>query len=103
MKKISPATPNAPRKLVVTGRLAFKKHEKEETDMDAELMSTLKARLEAKKDEDQLYADLIAAKLRKLTTLNKLRAKHETDNLMFKYQLQDEEIAQQNQPVHDLY
>ena len=29
--------------------------------MDAELMSTLKARLEAKKDEDQLYADLLAA------------------------------------------
>ena len=66
-------------------------------------MSTLKARLEAKKDEDQLYADLLAAKQRKLTKLNKLRAKHEIDNLMFKYELQDEEIAQQNQPVHDPY
>ena len=52
---------------MVTGRPAFKKHKKEETDMDAELMSTLKARLKAKKDEHQLYADLLAAKLRKLT------------------------------------
>ena len=74
VKKISSATPNAPRKSVVTGRPAFKKHKKEETDMDDELMSTLKARLEAKKDENQLYADLLAAKLRKLTKLNKLRA-----------------------------
>ena len=46
---------------MVTGRLAFKKHKKEETDMDAELMSTLKTRLEAQKDEDQLHADLLAA------------------------------------------
>ena len=103
VKKISSATPNAPRKSVVTGRPAFKKHKKEETDMDAELMSTLKERLEAKKDEDQLYADLLAAKLKKLTKLNKVRAKHETDNLMFKYELQGEEIAQQNQPVHGPY
>ena len=50
--------------------------------MDAELMPTSKARLEAKKHEDQLYADLVAAKLRKITNLNKLRAKHESDNLM---------------------
>ena len=71
--------------------------------MDAELMSTLKARLEAKKVENQLYADLLAAKLRKLTKLNKLRAKHEIDNLMLKYELQEVEIAQQNQPVHDPY
>ena len=103
VKKISSATPNAPRKSVVTGRPAFKKHKKEETDMDAELMSTLKERLEAKKDENQLYADLLAAKLRKLTKLNKVRAKHEIDNLMFKCELQDVEIAQQNQPVHDPY
>ena len=48
VKKLS-ATPNSPRKSVVTGRPAFKKHKKEETDMDAELMSTLKARLEAKR------------------------------------------------------
>ena len=53
VKKISSAIPNAPRKSGVT-RSAFKKHKKEETDMDAELMSTLKAPLEAKKDEDQL-------------------------------------------------
>ena len=81
---------------MVTERPVFEKHKKEETDMDDELMSTLKARLEAKKDEDQLHADLLAAKLRKLTKLNKLRAKHEIDNLMFKYELQDEEIAHQN-------
>ena len=49
VKKISSVTPNAPRKSVVTGRPAFKKHKKEETDMNAELMSTLKARLEATK------------------------------------------------------
>ena len=82
MKKISSATPNASRKSVVTGRPAFKKHKKEKTDMDAELMPMSKARLEAKKHEDQLYADLVAAKLRKITNLNKLRAKHESDNLM---------------------
>ena len=88
---------------MVTGRPAFKKLKKEDTDMDAELMTTLKARVEAKKYEDQLYADLLAAKLRELTKLNRLKAKHEIDNLMFKYELQDEEIAQQNQPVHDPY
>ena len=71
--------------------------------MDAELMSTLKARIEAKKDEDQLYADLLTAKLRKLTKLSKLRTKHEIDNLISKYELQDVEIAQPNQPVHDPY
>ena len=49
VKKMSSATPNAPRKSMVTRRPAFKKHKKEETDMDAELMSTLKARLEAKR------------------------------------------------------
>ena len=84
VKKILSATPNAPRKSVVTVRPAFKKHKKEEIDIDAELMSTLKVRLEVKKDEDQLYADLLASKLRKLTKLNKLREKHQIDNLMFK-------------------
>ena len=66
--------------------------------MDAEFMPTLKARLEAKKDEDQLYTDLLAAKLRKLAKLNKLRAKHEIDDLMFKYELQAKEIAKQQSP-----
>ena len=42
VKQISSATSNAPRKSVVIGRPAFKKHKKEETNMDAELMSTLK-------------------------------------------------------------
>ena len=59
----------------------------------------MKARIEPKNDDDQLYTDLLAAELRKLTKLNKIRAKHKIDNLMFKYELQDEEIAQQTQPV----
>lgn len=87
-KKTSSTTPNDPsRKSAVTGRLPFKRHKKEEPDMDADLMLKLKEKLGTKKDEDQLYGKLLAAKLRKLTKLSKLKAKHEIDNLVFKYEI----------------
>jgi len=53
-------------------------------------MLTLKKRLSSTKDDDQLYGDLLATKMRKLTKITKLQAKHEIDNIMFKFQLQDE-------------
>jgi len=49
--------------------------------MDAELMSKLKEILGTKKDEAQLYGDFLAEKLRKLTKLNKIKVKHENDNI----------------------
>ena len=71
-----------------------------EPDPDAEIMAKLKERLGSKKDEDQLYGDLLATKLRKLSKLSKIKAKHEIDNVMFKYEVADEEMTQaaQNRP-----
>lgn len=45
-----------------------------------------------KKDDDTLYSELLSTKLRKLSVANKLRAKHDIDNLMFKYLLQEESL-----------
>ena len=59
-------------------------------------MDKLKEKLNSKKDDDQLYGDLLATKLRRLSSSSKLRAKHETDNIMFKYMLQNEEYQQAN-------
>jgi len=75
-KKVPPTFTSA-----VTGRPPFKKRKKKEPDMDAELMSKLKEILGTKKDEAQLYGDFLAEKLRKLTKLNKIRVKHENDNI----------------------
>ena len=59
-------------------------------------MSKLKEKLNTKKDDDQLYGDLLPTKLRRLSRSSKLRAKHEIDNIMFKYMLQNEEDQQAN-------
>ena len=59
-------------------------------------MNKLKEKLNSKKDDDQLYGDLLATKLRRLSSSSKLCAKHEIDNIMFKYMLQNEEDQQAN-------
>ena len=86
----------------VTGREAYRKKSKRkpEGDLEADLMMKLKERLTSKKDEDQLYGDLLATKLRKLSKLNKLKVKHEIDNIIFKYELQNEEYSSIPQQPH---
>ena len=56
-------------------------------------MLQLRERISSKKDEDDdLYGQLFAAKLKKMLRINKLKIKHEIDNLMlFKFQLEEEE------------
>ena len=43
-----------------------------------------------------INGDLLAAKLRRLSSSSKLRTKHETDNIMFKYMLQNEKDQRAN-------
>ena len=62
-----------------------------EPDEDVDFMNKLKEKLNSKKDDDHLYGDLLAAKLQRLSSSSKLRAKHETDNIMIEYMLQNEE------------
>ena len=59
-------------------------------------MNKLKEKLYSKKDDDQLYGDLFATKLRRLSSPSKLRAKHQIGNIMFKYMLKNEEDQQAN-------
>ena len=56
-----------------------------------DLMVKLKEKLNSKKDEDKLYGDLLATKLTSLSKINKLKAKHKIDNIMFTFQLQQDE------------
>ena len=65
-----------------------------EPDLDIDFMNKLKEKLNLKKDDDQLYDDLFATKLRRLSSSSILRTKHEIDNIMFKYMLQNEEDQQ---------
>ena len=80
----------------VTGRTSFTKQKRKlpEPDVDVDFMNKLKEKLNSKKDDDQIYGDLLATKLRRLLSSSKLRAKHEIDNIMFKYMLQNEEDQQ---------
>ena len=82
----------------VTGRTPFTKQKRKlpEPDVDVDFMNKLKEKLNSKKDDDQLYGDLLATKLRRLSSLSKLRAKHEIDTIMFKYRLQNEDDQQAN-------
>ena len=59
--------------------------------METDLMVKLKEKLNSNKDEDELYDDLVAAKLESLSKLNKLKAKQEIYKIMFKFQLQQDE------------
>ena len=59
-------------------------------------MNKLKEKLNSKKYDDQLYGDLLATKLRRLSSSSKLHAKYEIYNIMFKYMLQNEEDQQVN-------
>ena len=67
-----------------------------EPDVDVDFMNKLKEKLNSKKDDDQLYCDLLATKLRRSSSSSKLRAKHEIGNIMFKYMIQNEEDQQAN-------
>ena len=77
----------------ITERTPFTKEKRKlpEPDADIDFMNKLKEKLNSKKDDDQLYGDLLANKLRWLRSSSKLRAKHEIDNVMFKYMLLNEE------------
>ena len=82
----------------ITGGTPFTKQKRKlpEPDVDVDFMNKLKEKLNSKKDGDQLYGDLLATKLRRLSSSSKLCAKHEIDNIMFKYMLQNEEDQQEN-------
>ena len=82
----------------VTGRTPFTKQKRKlpEPDVDVDFMNKLKEKLNSKKDDDQLYGDLLANILWRPSSASKLRAKHEIDNPMFKYMLQNEEDQQAN-------
>ena len=73
----------------VTGRIPFtsQKRKQSEPDEDVDFMNKLKEKLNSKKHDNQLYGDMLATKLRRLSSSNKLRAKHEIANIMFKYML----------------
>ena len=77
----------------ITERTPFTKEKRKlpEPDADIDFMNKLKEKLNSKKDDDQLYGDLLANKLRWLWSSSKLRAKHEIDNVVFKYMLLNEE------------
>ena len=59
-------------------------------------MNKLNEQLNSKKDDNQLYGEMLATKLRILSSSNKLHAKHEIDNIMFKYKLRNEEDQHAN-------
>ena len=81
----------------VTGRSPFTKQKKlPEQDKDFDFMNKLKEKLNSKKDDGQLYGDLLATKLWRLSSSSKLHSKHEIDNIMFKYILHNEEDQQAN-------
>ena len=80
----------------VSSRQKFQKGSNKRTaELETDLMYKLRDRLSSnnEKDDDQLYGDLLATKLRKLSKINKLKAKHQIDNIMFQFQLEDEENA----------
>ena len=69
--------------------LSFRKSAESE-EGEKLLMRQLEKRLSApavEKDDDRLYGDLLTVNLRKLSSDCKLLAKHEIDNVMFKYLL----------------
>ena len=82
----------------VNGRTPFTKQKRKllEPEVDVDFMNKLKEKLNSKKDYDQLYGDLLASKLRRLSSSSKLRTKHEIGNIMFKHMLQNEEDQQTN-------
>ena len=82
----------------VTWRTPFTKQKRKlpEPDEDVDFMNELKEKLNSKKDDDQLYGDLLGTKLRRLLSSSKLRAIYEIDNIMFKYILQNEGDQQAN-------
>ena len=88
----SPTSAKKTRISSVTGRPLFTKRDKrkDESEMKADIMVKLKEKLNSKTDENGLYGDLLSTKLRRLSKINKLEAKHEIDNIMFRFQLQQD-------------
>ena len=78
----------------VTGQTPITKQKRKlpESDVDIDFLK----KLNSKEDDDQLYGDLLATNLQRLSSSSKLCAKHEIDNIMFKYMLQSEEVQQAN-------
>ena len=69
--------------------MSFRKSGESE-DGEKQIMRQLEKRLSApavEKDDDRLYGDLLTVNLRKLSSDNKLLAKHDIDNVMFRYLL----------------
>ena len=62
-----------------TGRTPFTKQKRKllVPDEVVDFMNKLKEQLNSKKDDDQLYGDLLATKLWRLSSSSKLRTKHE--------------------------
>ena len=60
----------------ITGGTPFTKQKRKlpEPDVDVDFMNKLKEKLNSKKDGDQLYGDLLATKLRRLSSSSKLCA-----------------------------
>ena len=82
----------------VTGQTPFTKQKTKlpEPNEDVEFMNKLKEKLNSKKVDDQLYSDPLATKPWSLSSSSKLHAKHEVDNIMSKYMLDNEEDQQAN-------
>ena len=59
--------------------------------METDLMVKLKEKWNSKENEDGLYGNLLAIKLKSLSKINKLKTKHEIDNIMFRFLLQQDE------------
>lgn len=54
--------------------------------MEPDLIAKLKEKLNSKKDECKLYGDL-----RDFSKIKRLKAKNQIDNIMFRFQLQQDE------------
>ena len=71
-------------------------------DMSKVLNKSLASMNDEKQDgEDDLFGKLVAAKLKSLPQTGKYRLKHEINNLIFNYQLQNENHVNQNEKSAD--
>ena len=75
---------------LMTFVLIFKKFEHPNQDFELSLLKTIEEKIVNKKEkrcEDTLHGEILASKMKKLPYQTKVRAKHEIDNLMFKYEI----------------
>ena len=64
-------------------------------------MLKLRERISSKKDEDNLYGQLLAPKLKRMSRMYKLKAIHDIDNVMFKFQIEEEETTLPPEPSNN--